>query len=200
MTQAPGLSRISRERVWSEMQLIIAHTQAVSTLQMMHRHGILPQIDLPGADQAWLSHVAQVRDVTENPSAILALTLGLEAFDRLVITWRLSNEQAGLGRFVLTHTKPDSQLTLTRAKEMLTENVKREFVFEAMLVLGLDTSELATWAPPAFPVKGQELMPNFTGVALGQEMRRLRQVWYDAGFSEQAVREAMAALSCHMPR
>jgi tRNA nucleotidyltransferase/poly(A) polymerase len=187
ITHAPGLRGIARERVWSEMKRIIAHPRAYQTLEMMRRHGIFEHIDLPLHGERIEPCFAGLRAVTGNAVTMLALYLGLDGFNQIVQRWRLSNHDAGLGRFVLQHTDHATPIGMQRAKEMLTEKVSREYVFEALKVRGIYTPELEAWPVPAFPVQGQMLMPAFSRVALGQELQRLRQVWYENDFSDRAV-------------
>lgn len=111
----------------------------------------------------------------------------MDGFNTIIQRWRLSNQEAGLGRFVLQQTDPAAPLTLQRAKEMLTENIRRDRVFETLKVLGTHTPALEAWEAPSFPIQGQMLMPAFARVALGQELARLRQVWYAHDFADQAV-------------
>lgn len=188
INNAPGLQDISSERVWSEMKPILAHEKSYDTLAMMQRHNIFKNISL--RDDVSVKWVKYFREFTNDPVVLLAMFTGggqygtSPGFDYICIDWKLSNEEAGLGKFVLRNWM---SFTVRKAKELLTENVNRKQIFETMKISGVYYPAIEDWIVPVFPINGHMLIDKFSGPQLGTELKRLRQIWYGANFQDAVV-------------
>jgi tRNA nucleotidyltransferase/poly(A) polymerase len=189
INNAAGLKQISRERVWAEMKKIFAHDKVIDTLVLMQKHGIFKYIDF--RDDVSFHHLAYFKKLTNNPVVRLVMFTGSmgansPGFDYIACDWKLSNEEAYLGKFVLKYW---DTITIKKAKEMLTEKVNKEVIFETLKAAKLYKPTIETWNVPAFPINGAELMPRYSGKELGEEIKKLRQMWYDFNFSEKKLRQ-----------
>ena len=52
-----------------------------------------------------------------------------------------------------------------------------------------DLQGIDTGASARFPISAKDLMPEFSGAALGKELTRLEQIWIASGFT--ATRDAL---------
>jgi tRNA nucleotidyltransferase/poly(A) polymerase len=187
---AEGLKNISRERIWQEMYKILLHENCYQILSLMKKNGVFPYINIH--PEVNVETVRYFRDLTTEPVVLLAIFCmsmpdnnhGLGFFDKLCIDWKLSSEEAALGKFVV---KNFWTFTIKEAKEKLTENVNRKHIFETMKVRNIWYPGIEEWIPPVFPIKGQMLMEKFSGPEMGREIKKLRKIWYESNFSDAEV-------------
>lgn len=67
----------------------------------------------------------------------------------------------------------------TQARDVL---LLRAALLEQPLSTNLE-SDIATGAAAKFPVSARDLMPEITGKALGETLKRLETDWIDSGFT-----------------
>ena len=178
-----GLADLSRERVGAEMLKLLGAPDPAPSVAAMRAAGVLMAV-LPGAEDRALAPLVHLESVTDTgPDAIrrLAALGGQDVSERL----RLSKAQARQ----LAHLQ-DGALGTMGASELGYRHgaaeghymlLLRAAFLEQSLALG-DADALARGAKARFPVKAADLMPDYTGPALGARLAELEQRWIASGF------------------
>lgn len=191
---AAGLARISRERVWAEVQKIVEADTGPAMLAAMHDLGIAPHIDLPRGD--FVSFV-RVHHVTRFPHTLMAAYLGHDV-EKLAKDWKWSRLETDGAKFLLRH--PDvwriDQYKALMAVHGIDGGLVRElakFHGDRDVVV-----PLLAWKTPSFPVTGSDLLAlGFTaGPALGKALAYLKEVWCESDYraDRQALLQALMKL------
>lgn len=170
-----GLKQISVERIWSELKQIICLPNAKKILQIMYGNCIFDVLGISIDVYNFKNHYLK-------PETNLALMC--YDFNDVAKKLKLSTYETNLGNFA----KKNQHIGVKQAKIFLTENIKQEFVAEALTVRGLPTTEINNWIVPKFPITG-DMIPNLEGKELGEELKRLRHIWYDMDFSNDVLKE-----------
>ncbi|MBK0326056.1 CCA tRNA nucleotidyltransferase [Rhodobacteraceae bacterium F11138] len=180
-----GLGTLSRERVGAEMQKLLAAPDPAPSLAAMRNTGVLAQL-LPGADDralAPLIHLEGAADAEPDPlRRLAALGGGSDVAARL----RLGKAQAT--RLTALRDGAASGAGIAELGYRLPVDQARD----ALLLRCVWTEQpwpqdaaklLRKGAAATFPVRAKDLMPRFTGAALGEELRRLESVWIASDFT-----------------
>jgi len=179
-----GLSSLSRERVGAELLKLLGAPDPAPSVAAMRSTGVLAQL-LPGADDRALRpliHVEQMAAAPADPVRRLAAIVMPEDAETL----RLSRAQ--LQR--LTRMRDEAQAT-TSVAELgyrygdeggLHETLLRCAFFEQPWSEDL-RADLHRGAAARFPIKAADLIPEFTGSALGQKLAALEARWIASGFT-----------------
>ncbi len=179
-----GLAQLSRERVGAEMLKLLAAPDPAPSLAAMRSTGVLGQL-LPGADDralAPLIHLETQAGVEPDPLRRLAALGGIDTETAL----RLS--KADRKRLEQVQEGASSLMGAGELGYRLGEIGARD-----ALLLRAAWSE-QPWQPDAldaatqgakavFPLAAGDLMPRFTGPALGARLAALEQDWIDSGFA-----------------
>lgn len=179
-----GLAQLSRERVGAEMRKLLSAPDPAPSVAAMHACGVLTRI-LPGADDrslALLVHLESEADLAADWLARLAVMVGTEAAARLRLSRteeiRLCLLRDGMssvrsaGELGFLHGVHDSRAILLLRAAMMGVSVDPVSLSDA--VLGAATQ---------FPIRAADLIPAFSGPALGRELDRLRSIWIASGFT-----------------
>lgn len=179
-----GLSLISRERVGAEMRKLLSAPDPASAVAAMRACGVLTRI-LPGADDHALGplvHLEAQAGLAPDWLMRLAILTGPDAAQRL----RLSRSEEvrlcllrdgmgsarGAGELGFRNGIDDARAILVLRAAMLGVPLERVALHEA-----------ETGARATFPVAATDLMPEFTGPALGRELERLKKLWITSDFA-----------------
>jgi poly(A) polymerase len=174
-----GLAQLSAERVGSEVRKLLSAADPAPAMAAMAASGVLYAV-LPGAHAQSLAILVHLEgDRSPDPIRRLAVIGGEDVPERLRLSntdkRRLEAIQAGismdLGELGYRHkdTAEDSYL-----------------VRQASMGQAIDPVELAILhhaIQQSFPVKAADLMPAFTGAALGERLRKLEADWIASGFT-----------------
>lgn len=189
---AAGMSRISVERVWSEMQRILQGPRPGGIVDMMWDLGVLSALDIPRGDADGL---ANARRHTDNPALLLAVWLGTDA-PAVARAWKTSNAEQEAVAFAANRLTSD--YTLEAAKLDMVDGVPTIWVDKVLRIQGNNGAirALIDWTVPTFPVAGRDLvqagMP--AGKEIGERLRMLRAAWIASDYTlEQGQLVAMAA-------
>lgn len=181
---AEGLDGLSRERVGSELRKILSAPDPAPAVVSMAQTGVLARI-LPGADPkalAVLVHLEGMVEAPVDPIRRLASLGGTPTKEGL----RLTNKEARALDVLESHkgSALSAQVLSYRLGRAAALNVilLNSALFETDLPRDLER-DLTVGAAASFPVSAADLMPDFTGAALGAELSRLEQLWIDSGFS-----------------
>lgn len=176
-----GLETLSRERVGSELLKLLAADDPAPSVAAMAQSGVLAAL-IPGADAKTLPILVHMEGLLAVHPASLRRLAALGGAD---VDLRLSKKQArnlqilregmgsGEGAGALAY-----RLGFDLAQDIL---LLRAAMFEQPVAK--DAIELAKRAADVkFPVSAKDLMPEFQGPALGQEINRLEQLWIASQF------------------
>lgn len=178
-----GLAQISKERIGAEMLKLLTARDPAPAVAAMRQTGVLMHC-LAGADDKFLApliHLEAQQDIAPDAVRRLAVLGGEAAPDAL----RLSKKQAAgwqLLRDLIAEMTPIAEVAYRYGAEVArSTSLLRAALFEQPHALELELIDPATKA--VFPLKAHDLVPKFTGAALGAELKRLEQIWIDAGFT-----------------
>jgi len=178
-----GLAGLSRERVGGEMRKLLGAPDPAPSVAAMRTAGVLSSV-LPGADDRALGLLVHLESETDTaPEAIrrLATLGGEDVANRLRLSKAETRRLAQL-REAATGTMGASELGYRHgASDGLDILLLRAALFEQPLAPGVK-DDLAQGAAARFPVKAVDLMPDFSGAALGARLAELEQRWIVSGF------------------
>ncbi len=174
-----GLRALSVERVTAELLKLLAAPDPAPALAAMASTGALSQV-LPGAEVGCLAvlvHLEKSLDIAADPLRRLAVIGGFPE-DAL----RLSKAQMrDLARI-------NSGLTPTEASYRYGAGVGRDALLVQCASLGqtVDKASLISIrdaAKQVCPLTAADLMPDFSGAALGKALKEAEQRWINSGFT-----------------
>nr|WP_242514427.1 CCA tRNA nucleotidyltransferase [Rhodovulum sulfidophilum] len=182
-TNSAGIETLSRERIGAELKKLLAAADPGPSIAAMAATGVLART-LPGADPRVLPvmiHLEAALGLAPDPIRRLAALGGEDVAGRL----RLSKAEARrLGRIA-------EGAAAGEGPAVLAYRVGPEEARDAVLLraasLGADLpeglgAEIARGAQARFPVAAADLMPRFSGPALGQMLKRLEADWIASDF------------------
>ena len=174
-----GLAQLSAERVGSEMRKLLSATDPAPAMAAMAASGVLYAV-LPGAQAQSLSVLVHLENERRpDPIRRLAVIGGEDVPDRL----RLSNLDKRRLEAIQVGINMDLAELGYRHKDTAEDSY---LVRQASMGQPLDPNELAVLhhaVQQSFPVKAADLMPEFTGAALGELLRKLEADWIASGFT-----------------
>jgi poly(A) polymerase/tRNA nucleotidyltransferase (CCA-adding enzyme) len=182
-----GLSRLSAERIWSELKLILTAPDPRAALALMHRTGILPLVIAEGFDLAGLNNLVAANAPVDPLLRVAALLAGdAEAFASRL---KLSNEEfsrltALRAPFTLSPASPDADLR--RALADTQPDILIAASWLAQTAPGSWDSlrtRLAAIEPPIFPLQGRDLtaLGISPGPRIGEILSAVRAWWLEGG-------------------
>ncbi|MBX9883481.1 MAG: CCA tRNA nucleotidyltransferase [Novosphingobium sp.] len=193
---APGLKGLSRERIASELLMLLALPDPAPVVTRMAELGVLAVI-LPEADPAALPPlIAAEAAHGVTPEALRRLAALLPAdpplAELIAARLRLSLAQRKHLALVAARTVPEE------AARPLAYKVGREAALDRLLITGSDTAPLADWDIPQFPLKGGMIVAR--GVSAGPDVARILRTlearWVSEGFPNEA--RVMALLDAEL--
>ena len=191
-THVDGLASLSRERIGAEIVKLLAAPDPAMSVAAMHHAGVM-RVVLPGADDRYLAPLVHIENnfgLKAEPLRRLACLGGEDPVEPL----RLSNMQArqlDLLRNEISSTKGAAELGYRYGvKSGLDILILRS----ALLEQRHDPESaqiLEKGASSHFPIRAADLMPDYSGPALGARLKELEQRWIASDFSltkEELVR------------
>ena len=171
----PGLAKLSIERVWREIRLVLAAPNPVAAVELMDRLGIWQAV-VPEA-----SVVPRLAGLPADPVLRLAAMLTGNAL-ALATRLKLSNEDRDrLLRLVATPGAGGSDADLRR---LLADHDKADLIGRAWLDGDADVRRrLSGMVRPVFPLEGRDVVAQGVpaGPTVGLLLRAVRQWWMDSG-------------------
>lgn len=170
---AHTLKGLSRERVASELLALLAHPDPHATIMRMQTHGVLGVI-LPEAQGEQLGALARLiahedaQGFSPDPLRRLAALVPAspQTADGVAARLRLSRTQRA--RLVSAAARETDDTAEPRA---LAYRIGKDRAIDRLLLTGADTSLLAEWEPPVFPLRGGEIVER--GIAAGPDIARI---------------------------
>ncbi|MCL7409327.1 CCA tRNA nucleotidyltransferase [Marivivens donghaensis] len=174
-----GLAQLSAERVGSEMRKLLSAADPAPAMAAMAASGVLYSV-LPGAQAQSLAILVHLEgDRSPDPIRRLAVIGGEDVPERL----RLSNADKRRLEAIQAGISMDLGELGYRCKDTAEDSY---LVRQASMGQPIDPDELAILhhaMQQSFPVKAADLMPAFTGAALGERLRKLEADWIASRFT-----------------
>lgn len=187
---APGLKGLSRERIASELLMLLALPDPAPTVIRMAELGVLAVI-LPEADPAALPPLIAAESahgVAPEPLRRLAALLPADPVAAEQIAARLRLSIAQRKHLALVAARPAAGHGPEDAARPLAYKVGREAALDRLLITGGDIAPLTNWDIPQFPLKGGTIVAR--GISAGPDVARLLRAvearWVSEGFPDDA--------------
>ncbi|TMV83084.1 CCA tRNA nucleotidyltransferase, partial [Thioclava sp. BHET1] len=178
---AEGIERLSRERIGAEMRKLLAAPDPGAAVAVMAQSGILRRV-LPGADAKALPILLYLEgDLPADWPRRLATLGGADVADHL----RLSRDEARRQTLIREGIGGGGPAELgyrhgaALARDIL---LVRGALLETDLPPGWQM-QVEAGAVAEFPVRARDLMPAYSGAALGRKLAELEARWIASGFS-----------------
>ena len=172
-----GLSKISPERIWSEVKKLLTGRNAEESLKVMGKTGVANSIGLPVANAGQIARLER----TKNPIVPLSV---LVSNSSLAGSWKMSKSESALLNFLVTNkSKP---LDRKSAIDLLHAGNSKQAVVDLSNVQGkfnlADTIRL--YDKPEFPVAGKDLIAKGMkpGIEIGKILDKLKLKWKQSGY------------------
>ncbi|WP_299780038.1 CCA tRNA nucleotidyltransferase [uncultured Roseobacter sp.] len=178
-----GLERLSAERVGMEMRKLLAAPNPVPAVAVMHQSGVLVRV-LPGGDPTLLGPVVHLEErLNRHPDWRLRLAAlgGSDVWDRL----RLSSKDAKVLmalKAAMGEMTPAPEIAYRQGYDIAASVVILRAALSNQPADVQALEPLKAAAKARFPVRAQDLMPAFTGKALGMHLDALERRWIASGF------------------
>ncbi len=183
-THVDGISKLSKERLGTEMKKLLAAPDPAPALAAMAASGVLAQI-LPGADPQYVAplvHLEQAADISPNWQRRMVAMGGENHAKRL----RLSKAEAKRLNAVAAAMQSGASAKVMAYRFGADAALDAKMIEAATLSSPLRESlreDLQEGAKATFPVKAADLIDRIgAGPHLGAELKRLESLWVDAGF------------------
>ncbi len=177
-----GLETLSRERVGAEMLKLLSATNPAPAVATMAQCGVLQAL-LPGTDARGLPILVHLEDGLQvDPIRRLAVLGGVDVARSL----RLSRKEAKT-----LQALRDGMGSMTGAAELAYREgadlardilLLRAAQMELPLPIGYEV-DITKGAAAQFPITPADLMPAFSGPALGAELKRREALWIASDFT-----------------
>lgn len=179
-----GLAGLSRERVGAEMVKLLAAPDPAPSVAAMRATGVLNAV-LPGADDRMLALLVQSESdagIDPDPMRRLAALGGEDVTIRLRLS-KAQSRRLALLRAEMNEVTPAAELGYRYGAEaavdiLLLRDAAVERVFDPSQRRLVEQGAMAS-----FPLVARDLMPNYTGPALGARLAELEQRWIASGFT-----------------
>ncbi len=190
------LAPLSAERIWSELERLLAGPSPSPILRLMQRTGVLEAI-LPGADPAPIEALEQAG---APPDALLRLAalIGRDA-EQVARRLKLSNADADRLRLLLAGPVPDPAQDDDQLRRLLAGQPASVLIDRTWLSGAGDAirARLAGLERPVFPLAGRDAVAAGIppGPAVGSALEAVRAWWLQGG-----CRADRAACLARLPR
>ncbi len=179
-----GLASLSKERVGTEVKKLLAAADPAPAVAAMRSTGVLTAI-LHGTDDkalAPLVHLEGALGLAPDPIRRLTCLGGVGLTEALRLSKRESRTLQDL-RDGVENTMGPAELGYRLGQEA---SLSILLLRAAMIELPLDPTapaEAARGAASEFPIRPADLMPTYSGPALGQAIKTLEQRWIAGGLT-----------------
>jgi poly(A) polymerase len=175
-----GLDGLSKERVGAEIIKLVSARDPSTAIGAMEATGVLQSI-LPGASgRSLYPYVSQEFHI--DPMARLAALGGEDVGALLKLSKKQSVRLAKFKNEMGSGDSVDAIAFKEGAETALCIAALRAAVFEQPLRPDVRAQILAA-SKQVFPVKAQDLMPDYSGAALGAALKMLQHAWLESGFA-----------------
>ncbi|MCG7520437.1 CCA tRNA nucleotidyltransferase [Ruegeria sp. Ofav3-42] len=179
-----GLTGLSRERVGAELLKLLGAPDPAPSVAAMRSVGVLAQL-LPGADDRSLAPlVALEQQAGAEPDAVRRLAA--IATPEIAKTLRLSRAQ--LQRLTRMRDEASGSASIAElgfryGREGGLHETLLRCAFLEQPWTEVMRDDLSAGAAATFPISAADLIPEFTGPALGRKLAELESKWIASGFT-----------------
>jgi tRNA nucleotidyltransferase (CCA-adding enzyme) len=192
---ARGLQLISNERIWSEIQRIVAHKSGHEVMELLIHLKIHEHIGLnPSSSAPFSSDLAHAQSVTSEPAVLMAAWLNWfgPSVAGIANQWKWSKAETDHAMWLCNIINVGADLR----RLIAVDGVKRDWVVELAAFErrdGWEQNALAYWEFPPFPINGNDLIAIGInpGFQMGVMLRDLKDAWAKSGYS--ATKEDLIA-------
>lgn len=179
---ADRLEQLSRERVGAEIAKLLAAPDPAPSVAAMAQSGILARV-LPGAETSALAPLVHL-EAGAPPDWLLRLAIlgGPDPTSALRLSRQAARDWALLRAQLQSEDSAAALAWRHGACRARQASLLRAALLGTQLPDDLEAA-LAQGAAAIFPVQAADLMPAFTGPALGRELARLEARWIKSGFT-----------------
>ncbi|MEM8731528.1 MAG: CCA tRNA nucleotidyltransferase [Pseudomonadota bacterium] len=189
-----GLETLSRERVGAETLKLLGAPDPAPAVAAMRATGTLARI-LPGTDDralAPLVHMELQLQLPPDPLRRLAALCSAETMATLRLS-RSQVSQAGAIRQAASAPGTAAELGYRLGAEVARDAIVVRAALIEQPLAPTDLAAAAHGAQQRLPIKPADLMPAYSGVALGTVLKKLEKDWITSGFT--LSRDELLALS-----
>ncbi|MBT8410399.1 MAG: CCA tRNA nucleotidyltransferase [Octadecabacter sp.] len=179
-----GLNGLARERVGSEILKLLSADDPAPAMASMAQSGVLLRL-LPGADTAALAPLVHLEgQLGRGPHLHTRLAaLGVEDVkDRLRLSGKDFAEYECIRDGALSGTAP-SELGFRFGRDLALEMVMLRAALMGQAVDPAEVDAASHGAQQTFPIAAKDLMPDYTGAALGARLKALEAAWIASSYS-----------------
>ena len=176
-----GIARLSRERVGAEIRKLLSAPDPAPSVSAMAASGVLAAV-LPGADATALPILVHLEEGLPCDWTTRLTSLGGEEAETLLRLSRTETRQLALMQQEVESSKAAAELGyrlgMTVARDVILLRAAR---FQSHPPQGW-RDDIAQGADAVFPLEAADLMPRFSGAALGAALRDRESRWIASGF------------------
>ena len=178
-----GLSGISKERIGHEIRKLLAAPDPSQALAFMAEAGVLPLV-LPGADASDMSDLIEAElDFGTGALPRWPRRLALMAPENAADALRLSRDEARMQtQLAEAQTMPPPAAAYRFGRAVAAQSVLIGAAHGKIPAFGW-CHGIARATEATFPLTAADLIPDLTGAALGQALRRTETAWIDSDFT-----------------
>jgi poly(A) polymerase/tRNA nucleotidyltransferase (CCA-adding enzyme) len=179
-----GLETLSAERVGGEMMRLLAAPDPAQSMALMQRTGVLAAI-LPGAEVQFLAPSVHLEaSLSANPDPVLRLAAlgGEDVASRL----RLSRQDCRLLEAMTEATfgsDPLQEIAYRQGERVAKASLVLRNAVANMPVQDGQLDAIHRGNSAVFPLSAADLMPEFSGKALGLKLKALEKAWIASDFA-----------------
>ena len=177
-----GLTSLSRERVGGEVIKLLSASDPAPAVGSMSQTGVLQTV-LPGAEPRSLGpivHLEQSLDVAPDPVRRLA-SLGVFDGEALRLP-KKDQRRLALYQSLISSSEAAGELGYRYGFDVARDALLLRAAMLDALVSQQNLKDANNGASACLPVKATDLMPAFTGTALGEKLREVEDRWIASGF------------------
>lgn len=184
LANSAGIESLSKERVGAEMMKLLSAKDPAPAVAAMRQCTVLSQVMIGADDKALgpLVHFEESAGVTANPIRRLAVLGGQDVGEALRLSKKDVKQLHDLRELIGVMMPPAEMAYRHGADIAMSVVLLRSAIFEQPLPDDFQT-EISFGAEVTFPVVARDLMPKFDGKSLGQELRRLEDLWITSRFT-----------------
>lgn len=177
-----GLSKLSAERIGSEMRKLCAVSNPAPALGAMAQIGALAMV-MPGAVATAIAPLVYLEAArAPDPIRRIAALGGEDTVSRLRLS-RVEAKQLALLREEIAGTRGAAELGYRHGKKTALDiMLLRAAVLNTPFSAETET-EIAKGEQAKFPIVAEDLMPDLSGPALGAALRQLESDWIASDFT-----------------
>lgn len=178
-----GLGGLSRERVTAELVKLLGSDDPAPAVATMQQTGVLPTI-LPGSDSKALALLVHLETLHEIPPEPIRRLASLGVFDsRNLRLSKKTQKRLELYQSLFSTPEAAAELAYRHGADIAVDVLLLRAAMMEMPMGSHMKDAIAEGAAARFPVKPSDLMPEFTGQALGDRLSELEKRWIASGFT-----------------